>query len=76
MATKVIDAKGLTCPRPVLMVTTTIKKGDVKPGDILEVVADCAAFETDIRSWCATFKKVLIFIRDEGKGVKRAQIQI
>lgn len=76
MATMTIEAKGLKCPVPVLKVTTAVMKKEVKPGDVLEVVADCPSFEADIRKWCADSKKILVWFRDEGNNVKRCQIQI
>ncbi len=76
MAKLLIDALGFHCPLPVLMVTAKVKKKEVQSGDVMEVVADCESFEKDIRAWCGQHQKVLIFIRDEGNGVKRCQIQI
>jgi tRNA 2-thiouridine synthesizing protein A len=73
MATQTLDAKGLKCPQPTLKVTVMATK--MKPGDILEVAADCPSFEKDLREWCTRSKKVLLWIKDEGAGAKRAQIQ-
>ena len=72
MAIHTLDAVGLNCPRPTLKITSMSVK--VKPGDILEVTADCPTFEKDVRDWCSRFKKVLLWIRDEGM-VKKCQIQ-
>jgi tRNA 2-thiouridine synthesizing protein A len=74
MAVEILDAKGLKCPQPTLKITGIVLK--MKPGDVLEVVADCDTFPEDVKAWCARFKKVLLWMRDEGKGVKRCQIQI
>ena len=46
-----------------------------KPGDLLEVSADCPTFEKDVRQWCERTKKTLMWVRDEGGGKKRCQIQ-
>lgn len=72
MATATIDALGLKCPQPVLKITA--KSPDMKPGDLLEVIADCPTFENDVKTWCQRMNKTLLFVRDEG-GKKRAQIQ-
>ena len=40
-------------------------KKEVEPGDILEVLADCATFEQDVKAWCTAMHKVLLFMRDE-----------
>ncbi len=72
MATQILDCLGLKCPQPTLKVTVMATK--MKPGDILEVVADCPTFEQDVRQWCARAKKVLLWFKTEG-DVKRCQIQ-
>ena len=72
MAMQILDAKGLKCPQPTLKVTALAIK--MKPGDVLDVIADCATFEQDIRDWCTRSKKILLWIRTEGNA-KRAQIQ-
>ena len=72
MAVTTLDAKGLKCPQPTLKVTVMATK--MKQGDVLEVVADCATFEKDIRDWCARSKKVLLWMKADGTG-KRCQIQ-
>lgn len=72
MAVHVLDARGLKCPQPTLKITAMAVK--MKPGDILEVIADCPTFEKDVREWCARSKKVLLWIKQEGSA-KRCQIQ-
>ncbi len=76
MAKVNLDARGLKCPLPALKMNSMMLKNEVKPGDVLEVVADCPTFEKDVRDWCSRTKKVLVFIREEGNGVKRCQVQI
>lgn len=72
MAVTFIDAKGLQCPQPTLKVTAMSVK--MKPGDVLEVVADCATFEKDVKEWCTRSKKVMLWMKSEGNA-KRCQIQ-
>ena len=72
MAVTIIDAKGLQCPQPTLKVTAMSVK--MKPGDVLEVVADCATFEKDVKEWCTRSKKVMLWMKAEGTA-KRCQIQ-
>ena len=67
-----LDARGLKCPQPTLKITVLAVK--MKAGDVLEAVADCDTFEKDVRDWCARTKKVLLWIRSEGKDM-RCQIQ-
>lgn len=72
MQTHILDARGLKCPQPTLKITGMSVK--LKPGDILEITADCSTFEKDVRDWCKRFKKILLWIREEG-GAKKCQIQ-
>lgn len=73
MAIVSLDCMGLKCPQPVLKIAA--KSAELKSGDILEVIADCPTFEKDVRQWCERTKKTLLWIRDEGEGKKRCQIQ-
>jgi tRNA 2-thiouridine synthesizing protein A len=70
---KNIDARGLKCPQPTLMMLTESMK--LKKGDIIEVVADCPSFEHDVRQFCDTKKKALLSLREEGNA-KRCQVQL
>lgn len=72
MAMYNLDCLGLKCPQPTLKITVMATK--MKAGDILEVLADCATFERDLREWCSRAKKTLLWIRDEEGGKQRAQI--
>ncbi len=72
MAIHTFDAVGMKCPQPTLKITSLSVK--MAPGDILEVTADCSTFEKDVKNWCLRFRKVLLWIRDEGMA-KKCQIQ-
>ncbi|MBF8272168.1 MAG: hypothetical protein HW380_1273 [Magnetococcales bacterium] len=74
MSVSKLEAKGLKCPQPQLKMTILISK--MKPGEILEVSADCDTFEDDVRKWCERNKKALLWMRDEGQGAKRCQIKV
>jgi len=74
MAVTELDAKGLRCPQPIMKMSAKLMQ--LQSGDILEVVADCPTFEDDVRKWCERLKKTLLWIRDEGGGAKKVQIQI
>jgi len=71
--TKSIDARGLKCPQPTLMLMTESMK--MAKGDVIEVVADCPTFENDVRQFCQLKKKALLWIRVEGSS-KRCQVQL
>lgn len=76
MKTVTLDVRGLACPIPSLKMTKAVMKKEVDPGDILEVLADCATFEQDAKAWCTAMHKVLLFIRDEPGGARRCQVKI
>jgi len=73
MTTKAIDARGLKCPQPQLKMVIEVLT--MEPGDILEVIADCPSFETNVRSWCQRNRKALLLMKDEGPH-KRCQVRV
>jgi TusA-related sulfurtransferase len=75
MSSVQLDARGMKCPLPVLKLNNIYLKKEVKPGDTLTVLADCASFEPDVRKWCQMYKKVLVLLKDEGEHM-RAEIRI
>ncbi|OGI07469.1 MAG: SirA-like protein [Candidatus Margulisbacteria bacterium GWF2_35_9] len=74
MATKSLNLLGLPCPQPTLKMT--IEANSCKPGDIIEAVADCPTFADDVKSWCQRMRKTLLWVKDEGGGKKRVQVQL
>ncbi len=49
------------------------KSAELKPGDLLEVIADCPTFEKDVRQWCERTKKTLMWVKDEGAAKNAAR---
>jgi tRNA 2-thiouridine synthesizing protein A len=47
---------------------------EMKPGEIVEVIADCPTFEADTRKLCTDLKMALLFVKVEGPD-KRVQIR-
>ncbi|MBF0146820.1 MAG: sulfurtransferase TusA family protein [Magnetococcales bacterium] len=74
MPVKELNAKGLKCPQPQLKMTILISK--MKPGEVIEVVADCDTFEDDVRKWCTRNQKALLWMRQEKDGAKRCQVRV
>lgn len=72
MTTHTLDAKGMRCPQPILKITAMLPQ--VGPGDVLEVTADCATFEDDVRKWCDRMNKTLLAVNKSG-DIVTAQIQ-
>ncbi|MCM8812321.1 MAG: sulfurtransferase TusA family protein [Candidatus Omnitrophica bacterium] len=73
MAVIKLDAVGLKCPQPVLKLAQKVP--EMKPGDILEVTADCSTFEKDVRAWCDRTKRTMLSAKDIGGGKKVIQVQ-
>ncbi len=73
MEAKVLDARGMKCPLPTLKMLTM--SHEMKPGEILEVIADCPTFETDVRKFCETTRRALLFVKVEGAN-KREQVRM
>jgi tRNA 2-thiouridine synthesizing protein A len=72
MTTHTLDAKGMRCPQPILKITAMLPQ--LATGDVLEVSADCATFEDDVRKWCDRMNKTLLAVNKNG-DVTIAQIQ-
>lgn len=70
---KTIDARGLKCPQPTLLMLTESMK--LKKGDVIDMVADCSSFENDVRQFCEMKKKALLFMKVEGSA-KHCQVQL
>ena len=73
MATKLLDCKGLKCPMPSLKMLSEANR--MTRGDILEVVADGATFESEVKSWCQRTGRPLLLFCNEG-DTKRCQVKI
>jgi tRNA 2-thiouridine synthesizing protein A len=73
MAIITLDTSGLRCPGPVLKIAA--KLWDLKEGDILEVIADCPTFASDVQRFCNRLNKTLLFIEKNGNGKMKCQIQ-
>ena len=73
MATRALDCVGLRCPQPILQITIVMP--EMKPGDILEVTANCDSFVDDVRKWCERLGKTLLALTKDGSDVVTATIQ-
>ncbi len=49
MADVTVDARGLSCPMPIVKLTKTVKS--MSAGDSITVMADDPGFEPDVRAW-------------------------
>jgi TusA-related sulfurtransferase len=59
-----IDAVGLYCPMPIILLKKEI--GIVKSNQVVEILADDRSFENDLSAWCKlTDNKVLSITKNE-----------
>ncbi len=65
MADKVLDAKGLSCPLPILKAKKALK--DVPGGGTLEVLATDPGAVADFGAFCRTTGNQLVESTQEGK---------
>lgn len=63
IATHTLEAEGLRCPEPVMMVRKTIR--GMKEGDVLLVKADDPSTTRDIPSFCRFMDHQLIAVQTE-----------
>ena len=64
MVTTSIDAVGLYCPMPIILLKKEI--GIVKSNQVVEIMADDSSFENDLSAWCKlTDNKVLSIAKNE-----------
>jgi TusA-related sulfurtransferase len=45
-----LDTRGMGCPKPIL--ETAIKAREMRPVNILVVLADCHSFSRNVTVWC------------------------
>lgn len=60
-----IDALGMRCPRPIVELAKARRKAP--PNQLIEIVADDLAFESDLRAWCDATNSELLEFRKEGR---------
>ena len=63
-----VDAKGLSCPMPIVKTAQAVKS--LASGQLLEVLATDAGSTKDFAAWCKTTGNVLVESSVEG-GVYR-----
>jgi tRNA 2-thiouridine synthesizing protein A len=71
-ADEILDCVGLYCPMPI--VHTAKKMKELKPGQVLEVLADDPGIEQDMPNWCKTTGNEFLGI-EEDKGVYKVLVR-
>ena len=67
-ADQTIDCLGLYCPMPI--VKTAEKFKELKPGEVLEVVADDKGIKQDMPAWCEATHNEYLGIEEEGGEIR------
>jgi tRNA 2-thiouridine synthesizing protein A len=63
-ANKSIDCTGLFCPMPI--VRTKQEMAGMKPGEVLEIVADDPGFANDLPAWCGLTGEKFLEMKQDG----------
>jgi TusA-related sulfurtransferase len=61
-ADRLIDARGMACPGPLMTLIGAIRQG--QPGDVVEVWSTDAGSRSDIPAWVAKAKHELVSVTD------------
>lgn len=61
-----LDARGLYCPEPVMMLHNKVR--DMKPGDVLEVIATDPSTTRDIPKFCNFLGHELLAQETQSEG--------
>jgi TusA-related sulfurtransferase len=67
-ADKTLDCVGLYCPMPI--VKTSQKFKELKPGEVLEVIADDKGIKQDIPAWCQTTGHEFVGMEEAGEEIR------
>jgi len=72
-ADEILDCVGLFCPQPLFQTKQAIES--MKPGQVLEILADDPAAEEDIKRFCSRTGHTLISVKRLPDGVQRILIR-
>lgn len=64
---KVIDARGIMCPGPILMLASSLT--NMPQGSIVMVIARDPAFEEDLKSWSVYTGNEILEIKRRGEEI-------
>ena len=63
-ADKVLDAKGLACPMPIVKTKKEIK--EMEPGEVLEIHTTDQGAKSDLTAWAKSIGHELLDYQEEG----------
>ena len=67
-ANQSLDCLGLYCPIPIVKTAEKIKQ--LKPGEVLEVVADDKGIKQDMPAWCEATGHEFLGMDEEGGEIR------
>ena len=67
-ADQTLDCVGLYCPMPIFKTNEKIK--ELKPGEVLEVVADDKGIKLDMPAWCQSTGHEFMGMEEENGEIK------
>lgn len=73
MANKIVDARGASCPGPIVELSKAYR--EAKVGDIIEVWATDPGIKADAKAWAEKTKNQILEIKEE-EGVIKVTIKI
>jgi TusA-related sulfurtransferase len=68
-----VDAVGLFCPVPVVKLKLALEK--LKPGEIVEIIADDPGFPEDVTAWCKETHNRLLSLDEGGENTFVARVE-
>ena len=63
-----LDCMGLYCPMPI--VNTAAKMKQMKPGEVLEIIADDRGIKTDMPAWCQATGNECLGQEEKGREIR------
>ena len=63
-----LDCIGLYCPMPIVKTAQRIK--ELKPGEVLEIVADDKGIKRDMPAWCQATGNECMGVEEAGGEIK------
>jgi len=67
-ADQTLDCVGLYCPMPIVKTAERFK--ELKPGEVLEVVADDKGIIQDMPAWCEATLNEYLGVEEEGGEIR------
>lgn len=67
-ADQTLDCVGLYCPMPIVKTAQKIK--EMKPGEVLEIVADDKGIKHDMPAWCQATGNEYLGLEEAGGEIK------